>query len=64
MRLTEDEREQLLITLAADVAERRRGRGLRLNNPRRPGKLADLVLWEPAFFGVLPHVVLKVGVIA
>jgi urease gamma subunit len=27
MRLTEDEREQLLITLAADVAERRRGRG-------------------------------------
>ncbi|HEU5267233.1 MAG TPA: urease subunit alpha [Jatrophihabitans sp.] len=29
-----------------------------------PGKLADLVLWEPAFFGVKPHVVLKAGVIA
>jgi urease subunit alpha len=29
-----------------------------------PGKLADLVLWEPAFFGVRPHVVLKSGVIA
>jgi urease subunit alpha len=29
-----------------------------------PGKLADLVLWEPAFFGVKPHVVLKSGVIA
>jgi urease subunit alpha len=29
-----------------------------------PGKLADLVLWEPAFFGVHPHVVLKAGVIA
>ncbi|MDT4979856.1 MAG: urease subunit alpha [Pseudonocardiales bacterium] len=29
-----------------------------------PGKLADLVLWEPAFFGVHPHVVLKSGVIA
>ncbi|MBE7189279.1 urease subunit alpha, partial [Jatrophihabitans endophyticus] len=29
-----------------------------------PGKLADLVLWEPAFFGVTPHVVLKSGVIA
>ena len=29
-----------------------------------PGKLADLVLWEPAFFGVCPHVVLKAGVIA
>ncbi|SDI85277.1 urease subunit alpha [Frankineae bacterium MT45] len=28
------------------------------------GKLADLVLWEPAFFGVSPHVVLKSGVIA
>jgi urease subunit alpha len=27
------------------------------------GKLADLVLWEPAFFGVKPHVVLKAGVI-
>jgi urease subunit alpha len=28
-----------------------------------PGKLADLVLWEPAFFGVRPHLVLKAGVI-
>ncbi|GAB2480209.1 urease subunit alpha [Jatrophihabitans fulvus] len=27
------------------------------------GKLADLVLWEPAFFGVSPHLVLKAGVI-
>jgi urease subunit alpha len=26
-----------------------------------PGKLADLVLWQPAFFGVRPHVVLKGG---
>ncbi|WP_027344570.1 urease subunit alpha [Hamadaea tsunoensis] len=29
-----------------------------------PGKLADLVLWEPAFFGVRPHLVLKGGFIA
>jgi urease subunit alpha len=29
-----------------------------------PGKLADLVLWQPAFFGVKPHLVLKAGVIA
>ena len=29
-----------------------------------PGKLADLVLWEPAFFGVRPHVVIKGGAIA
>ena len=25
------------------------------------GKLADLVLWEPKFFGIKPHVVLKGG---
>jgi urease subunit alpha len=29
-----------------------------------PGKLADLVLWEPAFFGVRAHVVIKGGWIA
>jgi urease subunit alpha len=29
-----------------------------------PGKLADLVLWDPAFFGVRPHLVIKGGVIA
>ncbi len=28
------------------------------------GKLADLVLWEPAFFGVRPHAVVKGGMIA
>jgi urease subunit alpha len=28
------------------------------------GKLADLVLWHPAFFGVRPHVVVKGGMIA
>lgn len=28
------------------------------------GKLADLALWEPAFFGVRPHAVLKGGMIA
>jgi urease subunit alpha len=29
-----------------------------------PGKLADLVLWQPAFFGVRPHAVLKGGMVA
>jgi urease subunit alpha len=29
-----------------------------------PGKLADLVLWEPAFFGVRPHLVIKGGMVA
>jgi len=28
------------------------------------GKIADLVLWNPAFFGVKPHLVLKAGTIA
>jgi urease subunit alpha len=28
------------------------------------GKLADLVLWDPRFFGVRPHVVLKGGFVA
>jgi urease subunit alpha len=28
------------------------------------GKLADVVLWDPAFFGVRPHVVVKGGFIA
>ncbi len=29
-----------------------------------PGKLADLVLWKPAFFGVKPEIILKGGLIA
>jgi urease subunit alpha len=29
-----------------------------------PGKLADIVLWRPAFFGVKPEVVLKDGLIS
>jgi urease subunit alpha len=28
------------------------------------GKLADLVLWDPAFFGVKPDMILKLGTIA
>ncbi len=29
-----------------------------------PGKLADLVLWDPAFFGVKPELVIKKGAVA
>jgi urease subunit alpha len=29
-----------------------------------PGKLADLVVWKPAFFGVKPEIILKGGLIA
>lgn len=44
MRLTEHEQERLLITLAADVAERRRGRGLKLNYPEAVAILTSFVL--------------------
>jgi urease gamma subunit len=44
MRLTEHEQERLLITLAADVAERRRARGLKLNHPEAVAILSSFVL--------------------
>jgi urease gamma subunit len=44
MRLTQHEQERLLITLAADVAERRRGRGLKLNHPETVAILTSFVL--------------------
>src|SRR3984957_17409424 len=44
MRLTEREQERLLITLAADVAERRRSRGLKLNHPEAVAILTSFVL--------------------
>src|ERR1700749_3102951 len=44
MRLTEREQERLLITLAADVAERRRARGLALNYPEAVAILTSFVL--------------------
>ena len=44
MKLTEREQERLLITLAADVAQRRRARGLRLNHPEAMAILTSFVL--------------------
>ena len=44
MRLTEYEQERLLITLAADVAERRRARGLQLNYPEAVAVLTSYVM--------------------
>jgi urease subunit gamma len=44
MRLTEHEQERLLITLAADVAQRRRDRGLLLNYPEAVAIITSFVL--------------------
>jgi urease gamma subunit len=44
MRLTQHEQERLLITVAADVAERRRARGLKLNYPEAVAILTSFVL--------------------
>src|SRR5882757_8158990 len=44
MRLSEHEQERLLITLAADVAQRRRDRGLKLNYPEAIAIITSFVL--------------------
>ncbi|PZS37021.1 MAG: urease subunit gamma [Pseudonocardiales bacterium] len=44
MRLTQHEQERLLITVAADLAERRRARGLKLNYPEAMAVLSSFVL--------------------
>ena len=44
MRLTQHEQERLLITVAADLAERRRARGLKLNYPEAVAILTSFVL--------------------
>jgi urease gamma subunit len=44
VRLTEHEQERLLITLAADVAQRRRDRGLKLNYPEAVAIITSFVL--------------------
>ncbi|MDP9022027.1 MAG: urease subunit gamma [Actinomycetota bacterium] len=44
MRLTPHEQERLLIHVAADVAQRRRDRGLRLNHPEAVALLTAFVL--------------------
>ena len=44
MRLTQHEQERLLITFAADVAQRRRDRGLQLNHPEAVAVLTSFVL--------------------
>ncbi|EOI6018910.1 urease subunit gamma [Enterococcus hirae] len=44
MQLTEREREKMLISLAAMIAQRRRDRKLKLNHPESVALITDLVL--------------------
>src|SRR5580704_14482252 len=44
MRLSEHEQELLLITVAADLAHRRRARGLRLNYPEAVAVLTSFIV--------------------
>lgn len=44
MFLTRHEQERLLITVAADVARRRRERGLRLNHPEATAVITEFLL--------------------
>ena len=44
MYLTPREQDKLLLTVAADLARRRMGRGLRLNYPEAVALIADFVL--------------------
>ncbi len=44
MRLTQHEQERLLITVAAELAQRRRARGLQLNYPEAIAILTSFVL--------------------
>ncbi len=44
MHLTPHEQERLMVSYAAELAHRRRGRGLRLNHPETVAVLASWVL--------------------
>ncbi|MDI5961850.1 urease subunit gamma [Streptomyces sp. SL13] len=44
MRLTPHEQERLMIHVAADVAERRRARGLKLNHPEAVALITSHIL--------------------
>jgi urease subunit alpha len=57
-----DDNERVLQFLAKYTAEPARVHGIeREVGSLRPGRLADIVLWRPAYFGVRPELVLKGG---
>ncbi|PIK35923.1 hypothetical protein BSL78_27252 [Apostichopus japonicus] len=71
MKLSPREIESLLLHQVGCLAQKRLARGVKLNHPEavaligsQVGKLADLVLWSPAFFGAKPEIIVKGGQIA
>ena len=63
--LDRDDNERVLRYLAKYTAEPARVHGIeREVGCLAPGRLADIVLWRPALFGVHPEVVLKAGCFA
>ena len=62
---TEDDNERVLRYLAKVTIEPAITHGLADHvGSLRPGRLADIVLWKPAWFGAKPELVLKSGVAA
>ena len=58
----EDDNERVLRYLAKVTAEPARTHGIEGDvGSLVPGRLADIVLWRPTYFGVKPEVVLKAG---
>ena len=64
-QLGADDNERVLRYLAKYTAEPARVHGIeREVGSLAPGRLADIVLWRPALFGVHPEVLLKAGCFA
>lgn len=60
-----DDNDRALRYLAKVTAEPARVHGIEADvGSLRPGRLADIVLWRPAAFGVKPELILKAGAFA
>ncbi|MGH2650918.1 MAG: urease subunit alpha, partial [Actinomycetota bacterium] len=59
---TDDDNERVLRYLAKYTAEPALVHGIDAEvGSLAPGRMADIVLWEPSFFGVKPELILKAG---
>ncbi|MGH2583801.1 MAG: urease subunit alpha [Dehalococcoidia bacterium] len=61
---TDDDNERILRYLAKYTINPARTHGLAAHvGSLEPGRLADIVLWHPAFFGAKPEMVIKAGAV-